>query len=341
MRVSLLVGFAALLASPAFASASETTSANLSHKAYSKFSLVLPNQAWKRLDGKIEVAHDLGDGFRAYVEGVVLMVDTDGDGKAESKVKGLGGFMKLHGKTRGGKSFTYGVRFEKRGKVYYYAASGAMVGKLDGMTVQLIDMNGNGRYNDVGKDAMIVGSGKGAAYLSKVVNLRNELFNLEVSEDGTSVTATPYEGAAGFLDIRGGFKSKGKLVSAVLNDAKGELSFNITQVKGAMKVPAASYTFVGGLVAKGKEQARIHAGRMTPLSVATGQTLKLNWGGKVTAEFSYSHANGKVTIPPKANYYGTAGEEYVEWVPDQKSPKFLIYESGKKRPIASGRWAMC
>ena len=55
-----------------------------------------------------------------------------------------------------------------------------MVGSVEGVPVQLIDQNNNGVFNEIGIDAMVVGSGKSAAFLSKIVNLKGQLFEFEV-----------------------------------------------------------------------------------------------------------------------------------------------------------------
>lgn len=343
MRTGLIAGLlGGLLVSPALAMGDgEKVTASLSHKASSRWSIVTPTEVWTTVTEGIKVAINGNGGVIAYPErdGIFLMVDTDGDGKAESKIKGVGGFLKLRGQTENGESTTYGIRFRKAGK-WQYAASGAMVGKIHGTIVQLIDLNNNGRYDDYGKDAMILGRSKSASFLSKVVNIDGDLYELSVNKDGTEIETVPYEGETGFIDLKS-FTSKGKLACATIGDSSGNLSFNLCWSRGTLKVPAGSYTLTGGCVAKGKETARIGPGRMDPIQVAAGQTAKAAWGGPLTASFNWSRVGNEIKVQPNVKYFGKLGEEYFDWSPDAKSPKLLVFESGKKRPVASGRFAMC
>lgn len=343
MRETRSLGvLAGLLVAPALgAGGSNEVSAELSHRVYKDWSLVAPIDKWATVDRRINVPHLGGDGFIAYADGVVLMVDTDGDGKAESKVKGVGGSLTLQAIGKDGRALTYGVRFRAKGKDWEWAASGAMVGKVNGHTVQLIDLDHDGRYDGIGKDGIIVGSGRAASFLSKVVNLDNSLFELEVNAEGSSIKLTPYAGETGSIDIAGSFTSRGKLESVVLNDESGKLSFNAVQAKGPLTVPVGRYRIAGGLASKGKETARILGGTMKVIEVTAGSTATLAWGSPITAEFTYSLAGNKLTVPTTVRYFGKAGEEYADWLPDNKSPKFLVYESGKKRPVLSGRFGSC
>ena len=341
MRVSTIFLTVGCLATPALAS-DEAVEVKLDHKSYSKWSIILPAPKWHAVGTSLPIRHAQGEGFFATKDGPALVVDTDGDRKPDAKIRGLGGFAKISTRGPDGGKLVYGVRFRLKGNAWQWAASGVMQAKVLGTTIRLIDANGNGRYDDFGSDAMVVGSGKAASWLSKVVNIKDSLYNVEIADGGHSLKLVPYEGDSGLIDLRAGFKSKGKLASAVVNSSSGDYSFNALQARAAFRVPTGRYNFAGGLVTKGKEQARIAAGRMEALEVEKDQTATLKkWGGKVVADFNWSYAGGNLTVAPNVRYYGEAGEEYVDWVPDNKSPKILVFESGKKRPIESGRFAMC
>lgn len=328
MTVSILAALAAAFPG------GDALQATLAPKLVSKWKYNTPSETWIPIQGGIPVPHEGGDRFLAHVDGVVLMVDRNGDGKVETKVKGLGGFVKL----KSGDT-VYGARIMKKGKEYRYACSSVMTGKLDGMSISVIDLNGNGKWNDYGVDGLVIGGGKDAGYLSKVISMRGELYNFEVSENGRDVKASAFEGETG--EIAFSVKSKGKLATATVSDDSGKVSFAFHK-NGTLKVPAGSYAISGGLLVKGKEQARLAAGRMKNVDVKAGKKAELAIGGKVIADFRYEVAGGKVTVKPESvHYYGKAGEEYVEWTPDNKSPKLSVFVSNKKRPVESGRFASC
>lgn len=327
MSLSLL---AAVAASVAPGGPVET--ATLSPKPIPKWDYQTPRETWIPVDGGIPVGD--GGGFLAHPDGVVLMVDRNGDGKVESKIKGVAGYVTLKGK-----SVVYGVRFMKKGDQWRYSSSSSMTGKLRGAPISLLDLNGNGKWNDYGVDGLVIGGGKRAGLLSKVISIRGDLFDFEVSEDGREVKATPYEGETGELELT--MKSRGRLAVATVSDDSGKVSFAFHK-NGKQVVPVGSYAVSGGLLVKGKETARLAAGRMKDVQVKANEAATLALGGAVQADFRYEIAGNKLTVNPSSvHYYGQAGEEYVDWVPDNKSPKLVVFDSKKKRPIESGRFASC
>lgn len=308
-------------------------------KPIPKWNFKTPSEYWLPCNGGVEIAHAGGERFLARTEGVVLMVDRNGDGKVETKVKGVGGFVALKAKDAQGNPIKYGVRFRKKGSAWEYSTSAAMTGKVLGNAVSLLDLNGNGRWNDYGIDGVIIGGGKNAGLLSQVVSIAGKLHNFEVSEDGREVTTSAWEGETGEIDFS--IKSKGKLATLALALEGKKVSFAFHK-NGKMTVPAGEYSIAGGLIYKGKEQARIGKGKMRSLNVAAGKTAALSLGGRVNAEFAYEVAGGKLTVRPESlHYFGKAGEEYLSWTPDNKSPKLSVFDSRKKRPVESGRFASC
>lgn len=315
---------------------------SLSYKAVPKWNIVTPKETWTNVSGQVGIPHANGTGFAAEVDGQNLLVDTTGNGKVDHKVKGVKGAATLKAKTAEGKKFKYALRFKKDGAAWKFASAGVMKGKVKGAPVKLLDFNNNGVWNEVGVDGMIVGKGTSACYLSKVVNLGGELFNIEVSADGQSVTTTPFEGEAGTLDLRRGFQSNGTLVAAVVKNANGAYSFNLASAKNGMKVPAGTYTLVGGFLKKGGSSVRMRAGRMQPIEVVAEKKASLEWGAQLTAEFSYSREGEKITIQPASlKFYGKAGVEFYGWQPDAKSPKFLVKDAKSGRELTSGRFGGC
>ncbi|MCB9891637.1 MAG: hypothetical protein H6832_12720 [Planctomycetes bacterium] len=330
-----------ILAALAAPSGGDAVTATLEPRPVSRWNFATPTEVWSKIGGGIPVPHVRGDRFLAHPDGpdgIFLMVDRDGDGNVDSKVKGVGGYVALRSKTKDGKEVHYGVRFRKAGSDWEYACSSTMSGTVAGLPITLIDIDGNGRWNDYGVDGLILGKGKNAGFLSKVVSLRDELMNLEVSEDGTDVKLTPFEGETGEVEFS--IDSRGRLAVATVSDLTGKISFAFEK-NGKQVVPVGKYAITGGLLTKGKEQARLATGKMRSVNVQSGKLAKIEIGGSVTADFRYELADGKLTVKPEIHYYGQGGEEYVEWLPDNKSPKITVFDSRKKRPVESGRFASC
>lgn len=342
-RISRMVGRAALvpLLLPLSLAAQDKgpLTATLTYKSLPKWNLILPKEQWTTFTKAIPIRHaNSEEGFIANVALMTVSLDTDGDGKADSDVKGTSGYAELRGKDAAGKAFTYAARITNDGTKCSFAASGALVGSLNGVAISVIDANNNGVYGEFGKDAMIVGNGRAASWLSKVVNLKDELFELQVSADGRQVTAKPFTGASGTLELRGGFKSAGELDSIVVSDERSGSSFNLAGSK-SMLVPTGAYVISGGFAHKANETAFIDGGKMRPLVVERSRTTSLAWGGPVVAEFDYKHENEQVTVEPNIKFFGRAGEEYYSFKPEAKSPKFFVLDG--KKVVATGRFGGC
>lgn len=223
------------------------------------------------------------------------------------------------------------------------ASTGAMSGVIKGVPIMVVDLNNNGRFNDLGKDGVVLGATNIACYLSRVVNLGNELFEFAVNEDGNEVTIKPYQGETGTLDLKSGFKSSGTLEAATVADDEGKMFFNAAQTTAkGLKVPAGNYKLLGGFVRKGNESAQIKAGHMGTLAVAAGLTQAPRWGSQLIAEFTVGKTGEKATIAPESlHYFGQSGEEYYNFQPVKgKSPKFVITDNTGKL-LGAGRFEVC
>ncbi len=316
---------------------SETTS--LSHKQLKDWNIILPNERWTSVEGAILIAGQ-AEGFLTERTGELkLEVDTNADGQLDAVVRGSSGVLKLRGRTEDGRRFTYAVRFQGASSGWKFASGGVMSGKLNGVTVRFIDQNNNGIWNEVGVDAMTVGASKGASFLSSKLSLGGELFELELTADGTQATITPWKGESGVLNLVGDFTCRGKLVSAVVN---GEgTSFNLASARGGLRIPVGRYEFVFGYAVKGEESVEISVGRMTPLMVSADTKRKIEWGGPIAAEVTYRRSRDTLTVDKGLRYFGSAGEEYTRFQPDAKSPKIMIRDAKTGKLIDSGRFAGC
>ena len=214
------------------------------------------------------------------------------------------------------------------------------VGTIHGTTVTVMDIDGDGKWNQIGKDMMVIGRDTAATYVSKVASLGGKLYTLEVAEDGKSVTTSPFTGPTGTLDLKSEFRCFGTLDALVLHDEKQQSWFNLAGHK-AETLPAGKYTITFGLARKDKELARIGQGKMPPIVVTNGGNHVVKWGSTVTAEFDYVLDKGEVTVQPDLRFFGRGGEEYLNFQPNLKSPKFLVYDAKTKKLVASGRFGGC
>jgi hypothetical protein len=327
--IVFLISISALtLASPALGVELSAVSADLSFKPYKDWEILLPAEQFVGVAEGIRLPHAGGDSLAVRLEGTVLYVDRDGDGECEAKIepleRGKTALMVLRVADGDGADKSYAVRLSSDGK-WSYSASGAMVGEIGGTRVQLIDQNNNGRYDDFGADAMIVGRGKSASFLSKVVNVDGELFTLAVEPDGSRIDCTPYDGPIGTLDLGSEHTSKARMRSVVVTSTEGTHSFEVSRSKGGLKVPAGEYSVHSGRVVLGKSRARLRTGRARSFKVEAGESTTLPWGGPVKAEFDYHRSGDAITIGPlDIWYYGRAGEEYSNFMPLGSSPNFAI-----------------
>lgn len=342
LRTLLPVLVVALVASAGSSLVAQEDTSSLSYKPVQKWKYITPSEGWKPVTSGIPIAHEGGSSFIAEVDGHALAVDTNGDGKVDNKVKGLGGFLRLRAKDAQGQKFMYAVRFRKSGAAWQYATSGYMRGKVKGTDIALIDLNGNGIYNEVGVDGMVIGRGDGASFLSTVANLSGDLYEIAVTADGSSVTVKPFEGETGTLDARSELNIKGRLKAAIVSDSSGKYSFDLSDHKSGLKVPAGSYTLVSGYAEAGAENVKMRGGRMAAVKVVPGETTKIEWGAEVNAEFAFARSGEKITIEPSTlKFFDRAGVEWFDWQPQGSSPKFLVKDAKTGREIDSGRFGGC
>lgn len=331
----------ALLCAPLAATATaQEEVATLKFAPQKKFDYVLPIETWTPANG-VTIAHDGGQAFATESDGLRLHVDTNGDGRVDQKIQGAYGFAILTSTRHDGSDFGYAVRFRRSGDHYEYSTSGVMSGSLHGESIELIDLDNDGVFNEVGTDGMVVGGGKAACYLSEVVNLDGDLYTIEVDAAGTEIRAVPYDGPAGTLGVRRGLTIPGKLVSAVVSDATGKYSFEVGNTND-LRVPAGEYRLTGGFAESGGDSARLRGGSMAPLVVTDGGTAELEqWGAPLIAEFDYTRAGSTVTVQPSVRFVGRAGEEWYELLPDAKSPKLEFVDLDRNRVLTSARFEGC
>ena len=170
MRTTICTLAAAALAGGlASQSLPESGAVALKTKIQRRQKLLLPGEAATAVATGFHFEAGIGADFRADVDGESLRIDADGDGQLETLVEGDKGFVVLeHGDRR------YGVSLVKKGE-WRFVAGSVVQGELAGTKVRVVDQNHNGRFDDVGQDAMVIGNGRAASFLSEVVSIDGQL----------------------------------------------------------------------------------------------------------------------------------------------------------------------
>ena len=336
----LIMGLlAAVVTMPVWAE-EETESVDLRYRSYRNWSLQLPRETWFPLKDGIRISHAGGESFAFEFEGTSLRVDTDGDGELDRTIKALvdpktmvsSTRVILNGTDKSGKPFRYAARLRNDADGWEWAPGGAMAGTINTQAgpipVRIIDQNGNGKFNDVGSDAMIVGNTDHAMMLSTTVYVDDKLQTIAISEDGKSFQLSDYQGLTSEIDMSTSFNSKAVLLSSVILSADRNHSFDVAAIEGPVRVPAGKYTVVAGVVGLGQHRVTISAGRMKPLALEANRSKNFDWGGPVASEFQFARVGDAIQFSPNAIwYYGKAGEQYTGWHPIGKSPEFKVLDA--------------
>lgn len=326
---SLLVALAvpALASAPSAASPGATV-LELKFRTLRDFDITLPAEQFVPILDGLPFALAPGGQLKCAITDTGLAFDRDGDGTTDAEVAATDEDHPTRLLTfRLADGTEYAVRAKLDGR-WQAAPGGAMMGALGKQPVAFIDQNGNGRFNDIGEDAMVIGRSKVASFLSEVIEVDGELFNLSLSPDGQKAELEPFAGATGQLDLASDFESKAKLRALVLNSTDGRYSFelgaNVTAGTKAL-VPAGEYTIHSGEIVLGKSSAKVHQGRSQTLVVSPGGETAMTWGGPVTAEVAYDRQYDEIVIAPNdVTYFGRAGEAYTDFMPLGSSPAFKV-----------------
>jgi hypothetical protein len=287
--------------------------------------LHLPAESWSPVGKLLDFTGGLGRAYATELSGTSLKLDTDGDGELDVTVEAPEGLVVLEGeRSRHGLRLRYAEGWE-------FSVGSLVRGEIDGTRIEIIDQNNDGRYDGIGKDALVLGRSRSACFLSEVIALGDRLHTLEVAPDGSSLSLTPYTGPAGRLEVS--TEATAKVHAAVFVSEDGRQSVNLAAGAGAAFVPAGRYRLHSGLLAFSGSQVGVRTGESDWVEVVPDAPGQLHWGGPVRAEFAFNRRVGELTFDPGAIwYYGKAGEEYVDWMPNGKSPRIEVREklSGKE-----------
>jgi hypothetical protein len=332
MRTDIFLLAAVSLAASLAAQASpERGEVALKTKIQRRQKLLLPGETATAVGTGFHFQDGLGADFRADVDGEALLIDADGDGELETRVEGDAGFVVLeHGGRR------YGVSL-KKAAVWTFVAGSVVTGEVDGTKVRIVDQNHNGRFDDVGEDAMVVGNGRAASFLSEVASIGGALMTIDVAADGGTLRFAPFAGETGELSLRA--VTDGKVMAAVLNSTDKRYSVHLSKHDASVVVPAGDYELHSGVLSLAGSRVSMAKGRSKPFTVAPASAAKLSWGGPAKAEFAFQEKVGELTFDPnRIWFYGANKEEYRDWNPVGKSPLIMVVDRSTGAVIAETRF---
>lgn len=299
----------------------------LETKVHRDWKFRLPAESWKPIGKAIVLPGDGEDvSFRSQLDGTTLAIDCDADGSFDTRIDAESEAVVIL--VNGSERVALRVRATPD---WSYAPASLKSCSIDGTKVALIDQNNNGRFDDFGEDAMVIGVGKTASFLSKVVSVKGKLYSLSVAKDASSLSYAPYEGPTSKVDFD--VLTKGKVLAAILKSSDGSLSFDVSKSDGeVIVVPTASYVVHSGLLSFGGNQVSVRTGRAQPIALEADKTTELRFGGPVRVEFAYAVSGKEYSFSPTDIwYYGRAGEEYFDWQPLGKSPVIAIWDGVAKK----------
>ncbi|MBI5778124.1 MAG: hypothetical protein HZA49_01540 [Planctomycetes bacterium] len=214
-----------------------------------------------------------------------------------------------------------------------------VTGKIDDLEITLIDANKNEAYDEKGRDAFIIGKSLYALPVSRVINIKNKLYECEIETGGEQITLTPYEGECGEVDMLSDFKCPLKPEMLILNTS--DIYLDVSKGKTAL-VPCGSYSLWLGYIPEKKCSMAIKAGEMKSIEIVKGEdkdgkkkSVKVQWGAPYKLDCSCSIQDNNVSIPESVSVYGSAGEEYCKFSPSILPATVEIFDAGKKS-VAKG-----
>lgn len=187
----------------------------------------------------------------------------------------------------------------------------ARVGEIEGQKIVLLDDSGNGRFNDAGRDAMILGDAP-VAMLGKHILIGENFYELLVQEAGLTLEYRPAKLEHGWVDLIEKFKPPQKsetlrIHALIINGPMG--SFSMSPQRRNVKVPAGAYDIVFGLFERAKETVYMKSGEKTTFTVSPLKVATPQFGGEVKAIFDVSF-DGKEVVIGAPTFIGELGERY-------------------------------
>lgn len=325
---------AALLAVASVVSAQDVPASGeiaLKPKMQRNSKLLLPGEKPTPVATGFHFQDGLGADFKANIDGTALLIDADGDGSLETRVEGDKGFVVLAKDGR-----RYGVRLTAAPQ-WAFEAGSVVQGKIGSTRIRVIDQNHNGRFDDIGEDALVVGNGRAASFLSETITIDGQLRTIKVSPDGTKLSFGKFDGETGKLSLHA--VTDGKVMAAVLNSKDGRHSVHLSKQDAEVSVPAGDYVLHSGVLSMSGSRVTMQTGRSKAIKVGSDAEVKLSWGGPAKAEFAYADQGDQLVFDPnRIWYYGAVDEEYRNWNPVGKSPLIVVTDKATGKVVAETRF---
>ena len=279
--------------------------------------------------GELPIRGVKGGLIKFELRAPVIAIDLDGDGNLESS--GKQEIWTVKAAHADGSTTNYSFKLRRDANFFFVSRACMATGEIAKTPIQIVDENNDGKFNGIGQDAIHIGNAPSAQPLSRIVNVKGDLYEIAVDEGGTKLTYRKWTGPAGTLDLCAGYKGKSKPTLAVVS--RGDLYFDCSQ-KGGSKVPAGDYDFSIGHVGPSRDQfAVIEKGNMTSISVKPDETTTPDWGTPGKIEFLVTKQGNLMNIGKKSVHaFGKGGEAYTEWIPAGfKTNCEIIEEASGKR----------
>lgn len=179
-------------------------------------------------------------------------------------------------------------------------------GSFNGTSIRLYDDNVDGVFTQDGKDAISIGRSTFAIPLMKTHQVASHHYQLEVAEDGTSVTFTPVSGLElGIVELpyRSGIKC------LAFADKAGK-SYDLA-ISARTGIPAGSYRLSYGVLTGGGLMTVVAPTEACPTyEIQAGKINVVRIGKPIRVSFDATYAGGNVTVSPRVQVFGAGGEWY-------------------------------
>ncbi|MCK6474122.1 MAG: hypothetical protein L6R28_20580 [Planctomycetes bacterium] len=197
------------------------------------------------------------------------------------------------------------------GARYRILRCGAKSATFAKVPIVLLDDSGNGRFDDFGKDAMVIGNGP-VNFLSRQLYIGEQLHELLVHPAGGTLELRPIKDAkTGSLDpwlLYIPSQKSENLEFHTLVFSGREASFSFDRKVKTLQVPAGAYDLVFGLVARNKEMVMIKSGESTSFTVEAGKAATPKWGGEIDGSAEVTSDGKELTVKPPV-WRGKLGTE--------------------------------
>ena len=244
--------------------------------------------------------------LKARLHADFIWLDINGDGKPGSDetkriTDGFSDLFSFDLRYEDGTVAPYAFRFKTVADKEKYAIVRCMARTAGFQNTKLIllDEDGNGRYNDVERDSIIVNDAP-PAFLGKYILIGDEFHEILVHAAGTAIEIRPApKFETGWIDMFSEYKVSQKSDSTrihgvVITGPMGSFSFDERRKAG--KVPAGPYDLTFALFERAKEVVYVKKGEKTTFNVGGTEMAKFKWGGAVTAKFDFSSDGQEVHV---------------------------------------------